>query len=385
MFDTTEYDANFFPGFDEFMNPPTLFAGAISPHVVGTTNLFWAEPPNCFPYSPILNDAPYQPAPITCNPAEIMAPSVGSSFDEFLQDESPESQSFEDFDPTFLVAGSSQLPTPPLSWLSSPQQTTRPSSPDGTNTGLFTPPSEQPMCRTRRINASASIYDPSLLNFNTADLAEHTVDPAFLASSSAYTQSVPNISTVSDLYRIDQSPASDADSSSFRGSPPPARRASRSTGVQRVTVSDLRKGNKKSQPVPTGDPDRPHGCRHPGRNPGDLPCSLDFARKHDWSRHQRVHTGETPYSCRGCKRPFKRPDARGRHWDARPECERIHTNIVRELLATGEMATDDRDIPVLRRRAQKAECRNESERTGVPMSELKATMKHVKTNNAFGF
>lgn len=100
---------------------------------------------------------------------------------------------------------------------------------------------------------------------------------------------------------------------------------------------------------------------------------------------QRVHTGETPYTCRGCDRPFKRPDARGRHWDSRPECESTHTTTVRGLLASGEMAMDDRDVPVLRRRAQKAECRRESERTGVPMDELKAIMGHVKIEDGFGF
>lgn len=42
------------------------------------------------------------------------------------------------------------------------------------------------------------------------------------------------------------------------------------------------------------------------------------------------------------------------------------------------MSSDDRDIPVLRRRAQKAECRRESERTGIPVKDLKDMMRNVK-------
>jgi hypothetical protein len=99
---------------------------------------------------------------------------------------------------------------------------------------------------------------------------------------------------------------------------------------------------------------------------------------------QRVHTGETPYSCRGCDRPFKRPDARGRHWDSRPECETTHTTIVHELLRTGEMSPDDRDVPVLRRRALKAAWRRESERTGLPISKIKVMMKQLKSEDFGG-
>jgi hypothetical protein len=62
-----------------------------------------------------------------------------------------------------------------------------------------------------------------------------------------------------------------------------------------------------------------------------------------------------------------------------------HATIVQELLRTGEMSLDDRDIPVLRRRAQKAACRRESERTGVPISELKAIMRQVKVETTEGF
>ncbi|KAG9090326.1 hypothetical protein FS749_000642 [Ceratobasidium sp. UAMH 11750] len=339
----------------------------------------------------ISNDAPAEVAPATCNPAEVMSAPLG--LNDILQDDWAETLGIETFNPTPAAVNPSQLMTPPQSLPSTPQNAARTLPLDNSNIGLITPPSDRPVYRTRRFGISDSIHHLSRLNLNTPSPVERAVNPGCLAASPAYTSSTPENPAMFVPLPLGYPPASSSTSSGtsssissgFRSSSSPIQRATRPTGVQRMTASELRRRNKNLQPVPTDDPERPHGCRHPGRNPGDLPCNLDFARKHDWSRHQRVHTGETPYICRGCDRPFKRPDARGRHWDSRPECESSHTGIVRGLLASGEMSVDDRDVPVLRRRAQKAEYRRESARTGLPISELKEIMRQVKNDDGFGF
>ncbi|KAG8748726.1 hypothetical protein FRC10_000117 [Ceratobasidium sp. 414] len=367
--------------FDESYNSCMNSSDLSLPFNCGTESLnfntindpFWNETYYPAPDYTYADDyAPNALAPATCDPADIMPPPLG--FEDILQAGWIEALTTENFYPTPATVNPSQLMTPPQSLPSTPRNVAEPLPLDSSNIGLITPPSDKPVYRTRRFDASDSINLFSQLNLNTSSPVEQTVNPGSLATSSAYTSCMPDdLAVFGQLFTFpptSSSTFSDASSSSFRGSPPPIRRASRVVGVQRVTASDLRRRNKKNQPVPTSDPERPHGCRHPGRNPGDLPCNLDFARKHDWSRHQR---------------PFKRPDARGRHWDSRPECESTHTSVVRDLLASGEMAMDDRDVPVLRRRAQKAECRRESERTGVPVSELKATMRQVKSEDGWGF
>ncbi|KAF8758422.1 Zinc finger, C2H2 type [Rhizoctonia solani] len=133
-----------------------------------------------------------------------------------------------------------------------------------------------------------------------------------------------------------------------------------------------------NSPTPSGDSDRPYGCRHPGNIvPGDVPCDKDFARMHDWVRHQRVHNGQTPYKCLGCGKHFKRSDARGRHWDSpsNAHCEAYHTRIIRELLLKGSISAEHADVPILRRRAQKTACQKTSKRTGIPVHDLKAIMQ----------
>jgi len=53
-------------------------------------------------------------------------------------------------------------------------------------------------------------------------------------------------------------------------------------------------------------------------------CDAMFARKHDLDRHRRIHTLEAPYMCRGCRRSYRRSDARKRHWDQEPACNVLH-------------------------------------------------------------
>src|ERR1700761_359221 len=78
-------------------------------------------------------------------------------------------------------------------------------------------------------------------------------------------------------------------------------------------------------------------------------CDAMFARKHDLDRkdpfnhthavlllmwgdflcessagHRRIHTLEAPYMCRGCRRSYRRSDARKRHWDQDPACNVLH-------------------------------------------------------------
>lgn len=42
-------------------------------------------------------------------------------------------------------------------------------------------------------------------------------------------------------------------------------------------------------------------------------CEKSFYLKGDYTRHIRVHTGETPYKCRYCGRGFKQKGAMVRH------------------------------------------------------------------------
>jgi hypothetical protein len=50
-------------------------------------------------------------------------------------------------------------------------------------------------------------------------------------------------------------------------------------------------------------------------------CSLRMTRI---TGHRRIHTLEAPYVCRGCRRSYRRSDARKRHWDQEPACSVLH-------------------------------------------------------------
>lgn len=293
---TTDFNMNLFDGsYDPFMNgvnpPLPLGYGADLFNINAIDNFSWDE----YAYLTsgyMVNNAPAEVAPATCNPADVMPPPI--NWEDFLQDDLAEALATGDFDPTPTTVNPPQLMTPPQSLPSTPLMIAKPLLLDSSNIGLLTPPSDKPVYRTRRFDASDSIRLLSQLNLNAPSTVEQTVNPGCFTASPAYTSGVPDNSAMSAPFLFGYTPTSSATSSgassshsnSFRGSPPPIRRASHATGVQRVTASDLRRANKKLQPVPTSDPERPHGCRHPGRNPGDLPCNLDFARKHDWSRHQ---------------------------------------------------------------------------------------------------
>lgn len=55
---------------------------------------------------------------------------------------------------------------------------------------------------------------------------------------------------------------------------------------------------------------------------------MAFARQHDLTRHSRVHSGETPYFCHGCRQGFRRSDARSRHWGKDAQCLAVHQRLV---------------------------------------------------------
>ncbi|QRV86120.1 C2H2 zinc finger [Ceratobasidium sp. AG-Ba] len=350
---TPELNSNFM----DFCNFESLFGGSLGDFFCNYS--VHDDPTNAVP-------------PTTCNPADLTTSPYRS--DRYL-DNWPEPSHPASTDP-------SQLATPPYSQPGTPQQAAKLLLVEDANFGLLTPPSES-LYRTRRFNAADSARQLALLNISEPSATDEATSPE---SSAAYTPPIPDVSDAR-LFKCEPSPTaspSDDDSSSFRGSPPPpVRRVARASGVQRVDTSKLRRNGKQDQPVPTDDPTRPFGCRHP-TDSGEA-CSQNFARKHDWARHQRVHTGETPYMCHGCVKPFRRADARARHWDSRSSCEHSHMSVVRGLLKTGKMSMDHRDIPVLRRRAQKAKWRIESEETGVPVREIKAMRGYNKSEDIFSF
>ncbi|KAF8682862.1 Zinc finger and btb [Rhizoctonia solani] len=356
--------------------------------------------------------------PVTCSPADVMGPQINLS--QYWGNEWPDvgNNLFEVPAPDVLVPTQLTAPVAPIS-ISLPSEPRTPKMntlelPAGgiVSNGLLSPPPSDRPVRTRRHNAYDELCQLSKLQLNTPRLET----PA-TKSGSVFATPLPPTRTrkapVVSLARYDEmryltSPSSSCSSSSSSSSsstsisptespsinmsdtfetlsPPvtPVRRPTRHSGAGRSRVSRKSSADKPrslqyNSPTPSGDSDRPYGCRHPGNIvPGDVPCDKDFARMHDWVRHQRVHNGQTPYKCLGCGKHFKRSDARGRHWDSpsNAHCEAYHTRIIRELLLKGSISAEHADVPILRRRAQKTACQKTSKRTGIPVHDLKAIMQ----------
>jgi hypothetical protein len=265
--------------------PYTQLSYAQSPNLNDTSNY----PPASNYESLSLDYNQYDPPivgfPSTCNPADIMPPPTG--FVTLPETEWLEATlgSVDNFNSPLTVAPS-QLASPHQYLLSTPYMVDNLLTLDGSNIGLATPPpSERPVHRTLPFEAFDQIYHLSRLDLNAPSPVE-AASPASTVSSAAYTPSTPGSHTYDSVSLYNSSEFDSSSPSSSSGSPAPVRRPARAAGVQRVVVSEFRRRRQGNQPVPTGDPERPHGCRHPGLTPEDLPCNLDFARKHDWSRHQ---------------------------------------------------------------------------------------------------
>ncbi|KNC99362.1 uncharacterized protein SPPG_05607 [Spizellomyces punctatus DAOM BR117] len=103
------------------------------------------------------------------------------------------------------------------------------------------------------------------------------------------------------------------------GSRPEARGQTRQTSVPSQVLS--REGAAPVSPTASTrtqsrDQSRPFRCSQ---------CSAAFNRRHDLSRHVRIHEGIRPYFCTQCGRGFSRQDALARHHaNARGTC-RPHT------------------------------------------------------------
>ncbi|KAJ1310442.1 hypothetical protein OPQ81_007175 [Rhizoctonia solani] len=368
--------------------------------------------------------------PDTCGPVDITEAQV--DFSEFLRDGWSETAVVPTGRSEVLIAPEAPVPaqlmTPPNSAVqipllvpSTPKRTFIKTTAGGVlNTGLFSPPPSDRPVRTRRHNAYDEICQLSSMKLNTPRSRKPVIKsapvfatPLLPASRAPETPVTPvarrdieircssplssrytsSSCSSSDTFSPVDSPSSTmSDSFVSPLSPPatPVRHPTRRSGVDRPRLSRRGSGEKSyfhpyGDPTPSGERERPHGCRHPGNIvPGDVPCFKNFARMHDWVRHQRVHTGQTPYECLNCGKAFKRSDARGRHWDGKSNCEAYHMNAIREQLLLGQIPIEHPDIPILRRRAQKTEYRKESERTGVPIQHLKATTPHVKHEHIEG-
>ncbi|CAE6384445.1 unnamed protein product [Rhizoctonia solani] len=360
----------------------------------------------------------------TCNPSDVMGEQV--DFGLFVNDEWSETVAPptgadvliapDEFIPAQLMTPSTLVATPVLPVPSTPRRpSVRATAASVSNTGMLSPPPSDRPVRTRRHNAYDEICQLSNLGLNTprskkpttsstAAFAtplppasrvlktpvDHDIEMRYLSPPSCYSSSSSGSSAT--FSPIDSPSSGMSDSFGSPLSPPetPVRCPTRRSGVDRPRVARRGSGEKSyfhpyGDPAPSGERERPHGCRHPGNIvPGDVPCDKNFARMHDWVRHQRVHTGQTPYKCLSCGKEFKRSDARGRHWDGKSGCEAYHMNTIRERLVQGQITAEHPDVPILRRRAQKAEYRKESDRTGVPVQDLKTSMPQVKHEDIVG-
>ncbi|CEL52449.1 hypothetical protein RSOLAG1IB_00990 [Rhizoctonia solani AG-1 IB] len=343
--------------------------------------------------------------PEACNPTDAMGQLDFSDFlntkwlEEDMMHDTGDSEVLASLDTPITVPAQIMAPPPsaanPLPLVPSTPKRISLKTTTGSVSGLFSPPPSDRPFRTRRHNGYEEIRQLSELRLNTrsaksatkpspvfaAPLPPTSIPDASAALAVHYNAAMRYLSPSSSSYSSGSSTATvspiDSPSSNMSdtfGAPlsplvTPVRRPARQSGADRPRVSQRDSSNKPysrrhGRSTSSVGLEKVFSCRHPGNIvPGDIPCNKDFARKHDWVRHQRVHTGQTPYECFNCGKSFKRSDARSRHWDSPSNagCEAYHTRIIKEQLRQGEITADHPDAAIIRRRAQKAAHQKESD------------------------
>lgn len=65
-------------------------------------------------------------------------------------------------------------------------------------------------------------------------------------------------------------------------------------------------------------------------------CKRTFNRRHNLTKHERVHSGDKPYVCKDCGRRFADSSNLTKH------INRIHNNIKRHAIFSGKVVTEDK-------------------------------------------